>query len=115
MTTNSLTTSAETIVRRAYHLAEGNVMDVQGFIDLFADDGVIKAGLNSYRADSDSDRHDDRRGRRRRNTPRGAHQRCRWTGDPALPGALLVHRGGARVSLAVCLRRAGRARPHSDG
>ncbi len=49
MTTNSVTTSAETIVRRAYHLAEGNVMDVRGFIDLFADDGVINAGLNSYR------------------------------------------------------------------
>jgi hypothetical protein len=31
-------------VRRAYHAAEGNVMDVQGFIDLFADDGVIHAG-----------------------------------------------------------------------
>jgi hypothetical protein len=49
MTTNSVTTNAETIVRRAYHLAEGNVMDVRGFIDLFADDGVINAGLNSYR------------------------------------------------------------------
>jgi len=47
--TNSVTTSAETIVRRAYHLGEGNVMDVRGFIDLFADDGVINAGLNSYR------------------------------------------------------------------
>ena len=35
-------------MRRAYHAAEGNVMDVQGFIDLFADDGVINAGKNSY-------------------------------------------------------------------
>ena len=41
------TTDAETVVRRAYHAAEGNVMDVQGFIDLFADDGVINAGKNS--------------------------------------------------------------------
>jgi len=31
----TMTTDAETVVRRAYHLAEGNVMDVQGFIDLF--------------------------------------------------------------------------------
>ena len=28
----TVTTDAETIVRRAYHAAEGNVMDVQGFI-----------------------------------------------------------------------------------
>jgi len=34
----------ETIVRRGYHTAEGNVLDVQGFIDLFADDGVINLG-----------------------------------------------------------------------
>jgi len=39
----TVTTDAETIVRRAYHAAEGNVMDVQGFIDLFADDGVFNA------------------------------------------------------------------------
>ena len=51
MTTNSVTTSAETIVRRAYHLAEGNVMDVQGFIDLFAADGVLNAGQESYRGE----------------------------------------------------------------
>ena len=37
----TMTTDAETIVRRAYHAAEGNVMDVQGFIDLFAEDGVF--------------------------------------------------------------------------
>jgi len=34
----TVTTDAETIVRRAYYAAEGNVMDVQGFIDLFADE-----------------------------------------------------------------------------
>jgi hypothetical protein len=45
----TMTTDAETVVRRAYHLAEGNVMDVQGFIDLFADDGVLNAGQESYR------------------------------------------------------------------
>jgi ketosteroid isomerase-like protein len=39
-----MTTDAETVVRRAYHTAEGNVMDVQGFIDLFAEDGVINLG-----------------------------------------------------------------------
>jgi ketosteroid isomerase-like protein len=39
-----VTTDAETIVRRAYHAAEGNVMDVQGFIDLFSRDGVINMG-----------------------------------------------------------------------
>jgi|SRR5215472_3254072 len=44
-----MTTDAEALVRRAYHLAEGNVMDVQGFIDLFADDGVLNAvGQESY-------------------------------------------------------------------
>jgi hypothetical protein len=36
-----VTTDAETIVRRAYHAAEGNVIDVQGFVDLFTSDGVI--------------------------------------------------------------------------
>ena len=40
----TVTTDAETIVRRAYHAAEGNVMDVQGFVDLFASDGVINMG-----------------------------------------------------------------------
>jgi ketosteroid isomerase-like protein len=46
-----MTTDAEALVRRAYHLAEGNVMDVQGFIDLFADDGVLNAGGQSYRGE----------------------------------------------------------------
>ena len=44
-----MTTDAETVVRRAYDVAEGSVMDVPGFIDLFTDDGVIHAGLNTYR------------------------------------------------------------------
>jgi SnoaL-like domain len=45
-----MTTDAETIVRRACHAAEGNVMDVQGFIDLFADDGMFNAvGQKSFR------------------------------------------------------------------
>jgi len=48
----TVTTDAETIVRRAYHAAEGNVMDVQGFIDLFADDGVFNAvGQQSFRGE----------------------------------------------------------------
>src|SRR6266536_162759 len=36
-----MTTDAETVVRAAYHAAEGDVLDVQGFIDLFAKDGVF--------------------------------------------------------------------------
>jgi ketosteroid isomerase-like protein len=36
-----MTTDAETIVRRAYHAAEGDVMDAQGFADLFTGDGVV--------------------------------------------------------------------------
>jgi hypothetical protein len=39
-----MTRDAETVARRAYHAGEGNVMDVQGFIDLFANDGVIDMG-----------------------------------------------------------------------
>ena len=46
-----MTTDTEALVRRAYHLAEGNVMDVRGFMDLFADDGVINAGGESYRGE----------------------------------------------------------------
>ena len=51
-----MATDADTIVRRAYHAAEGNVMDVQGFIDLFAEDGVFNAiggasGQESYRGE----------------------------------------------------------------
>jgi hypothetical protein len=36
-----MTTDTEALVRRAYHCAEGNVLDVQGFTDLFAEDGVF--------------------------------------------------------------------------
>jgi len=39
-----MTTDAEAIIRHAYRAAEGNVMDAQGFIDLFAEDGVINLG-----------------------------------------------------------------------
>ena len=46
-----MTTDAETLVRRAYQLAEGNVMDVQGFVDLFADDGEINAGTMNFRGE----------------------------------------------------------------
>jgi ketosteroid isomerase-like protein len=50
----TVTTDAEALVRRAYHLAEGDVLDVQGFIDLFAEDGVFNgiggvSGQESYR------------------------------------------------------------------
>ncbi|HEY3607177.1 MAG TPA: nuclear transport factor 2 family protein [Pseudonocardiaceae bacterium] len=49
-----MTTDAEALVRRAYHCAEGDVLDVQGFIDLFAQDGVFNgiggvSGQESYR------------------------------------------------------------------
>ena len=52
----TMTTDAETIVRRAYHAAEGNVVDVQGFIDLFAEDGVVNgidgvSGQESFRGE----------------------------------------------------------------
>ena len=46
-----MTTDAEALVRRAYHLAEGNVMDVRGFMDLFAADGMVNAGGKSYRGE----------------------------------------------------------------
>ena len=36
-----MTANAEELVRAAYHAAEGSVLDVQGFIDLFAEDGVF--------------------------------------------------------------------------
>jgi len=46
-----MATEAEALVRRAYHLAEGNVMDVRGFMDLFAADGMVNAGGQSYRGE----------------------------------------------------------------
>ena len=36
-----MTTDTEALVRRGYHLAEGDVLDAQGFIDLFTEDGVF--------------------------------------------------------------------------
>lgn len=33
--------NAETVVRAAYRAAEGSVLDVQGFMNLFAEDGVF--------------------------------------------------------------------------
>jgi len=36
-----MATDAESVVRAAYHAAEGNVLDVQGFADLFTEDGVF--------------------------------------------------------------------------
>ncbi len=47
----TMTTEAEALVRRAYHLAEGNVMDVRGFMELFAADGMVNAGGQSYRGE----------------------------------------------------------------
>ncbi|WP_406185899.1 ester cyclase [Streptomyces sp. NBC_01006] len=48
-----MSTDAETVVRAAYRAAEGSVLDVQGFNDLFAEDGVfnnVVAG-ESYRGE----------------------------------------------------------------
>ena len=41
---SEITYDNEAIVRQAYHTAEGSVMDVPGFVGLFADDGVINLG-----------------------------------------------------------------------
>src|SRR4051812_11822820 len=51
----TVTTDTEALVRRAYPLAEGDVLDAQGFIDLFTEDGVFNgiggvSGQESYRA-----------------------------------------------------------------
>jgi hypothetical protein len=51
-----MTTDTESLVCRAYHLAEGDVVDAQGFIDLFAEDGVFNGiggvtGQESYRGE----------------------------------------------------------------
>jgi ketosteroid isomerase-like protein len=44
---------AEALVRRAYALAEGDVLDVAGFIELFTDDGVFNnvVGQETYRGE----------------------------------------------------------------
>ena len=39
-----MTYDNEAIVRRAYHAAEGSILDVAGFADAFAKDGVINLG-----------------------------------------------------------------------
>ena len=51
-----MTTGTEALVRRAYHFAEGDVLDAQGFIGLFAEDGVFNgiggvSGQESYRGE----------------------------------------------------------------
>jgi len=52
---SEITYDNEAIVREAYRTAEGSVMDVPGFVGLFADDGVINLGtlasnLSGWRA-----------------------------------------------------------------
>jgi ketosteroid isomerase-like protein len=49
----AMATDAEAVVRRAYHAAEGNVLDVQGFMDLFTEDGVFNnvVAQESYRGE----------------------------------------------------------------
>jgi len=48
-----MTHDNEAIVRHAYHTAEGNVLDVAGFVGSFAADGVINdvVGQESYRGE----------------------------------------------------------------
>ncbi|MFD7169788.1 ester cyclase [Streptomyces violascens] len=48
-----MTGDAETVVRAAYHAAEGSVLDVEGFRDLFAEDGVFNnvVAAESYRGE----------------------------------------------------------------
>lgn len=41
-----MTTAVEEVVRKAYHYAEGDVLDVQAFVDLFTDDGVFRDMVN---------------------------------------------------------------------
>ena len=52
----TVTTDTEALVRRAYHMAQGDVLNIQGFIDLFAEDGVFNgiggvSGQESYRGE----------------------------------------------------------------
>ena len=48
-----MTYDNEAIVRHAYHTAEGNVLDVAGFVGSFTDDGVFNdvVGQESYRGE----------------------------------------------------------------
>ena len=41
-----MTTTTEEVVRKAYHYAEGDVLNVQGFVDLFTEDGVFRDMVN---------------------------------------------------------------------
>ena len=55
-----MTSDTEALVRRAYHFAEGDVLDAKGFVDLFAEDGVINgiggvSGQESYRGEQMGD------------------------------------------------------------
>ena len=43
-----MTTYAETVVRRAYHAAEGNVMDVQALSQVIRNLKVPKSGKNPH-------------------------------------------------------------------
>ncbi|MEY9932478.1 ketosteroid isomerase-like protein [Catenulispora sp. GP43] len=50
------TADIEALVRRAHHTVEGDVLDVQGFMDLFTEDGVFTGiggseGQTSYRGE----------------------------------------------------------------
>ena len=48
-----MTYDSEAIVRYAYHMAEGAVLDVAGFVDSFTEDGVFNdvVGQESYRGE----------------------------------------------------------------
>ncbi|MGW6278527.1 ester cyclase [Kribbella sp. NPDC055071] len=48
-----MSTDVEAVVRAAYHAAEGSVLDVQGFIELFTEDGVFNnvVAQESYRGE----------------------------------------------------------------
>lgn len=52
----AVTSDTEALVRRAYHMAQGDVLDVEGFMALFAQDGVFNgigglSGQESYRGE----------------------------------------------------------------
>ena len=55
-----MTTDTEALVRSAYDLAEGDRLDGEGFIDLFAENGVFNgiggvSGQGSYRGEQPGD------------------------------------------------------------
>ena len=56
VTTGTEMTDTEALVRHAYRLAEGDVLDAQGFVELFAEDGVFngiggETGQQSFRGE----------------------------------------------------------------